>query len=76
MSRRAIVGILLQHQRGVLLGLFHIKPCQIAERNKTECALVLIAIEPAEILQQGIAGLFDATYLVIILCLTVYIAHL
>ena len=74
--RRSVVGILLKHQRGVLSGLLHIEASQIAECNETEGVLSEIAMEGAEILQQGIAGLFDATYLVVALGLGVYIAHL
>ena len=49
---------------------------QIAERNETERVLALIAMEGAEMLQQTIAGLFDAAYLVVALSLRVDVAQL
>ena len=74
--RRGIVRILLQQHCGVLLSLLHIETGQIAERNETERVLALIATEGGEMLQQTIAGLFNAAYLVVALSLSVYVAQL
>ena len=59
-----------------MLRLLHIETCQIAEGNEAERALALVSVEIGEMLQQGIASLFDSAYLVIAFCLRVDIAHL
>ena len=68
-GRRTVVGILLQHQYSVTLRLLDVVTGQVAKCNETECVLSQIAMKRAKILQQHVASLLYATYLVVTLSL-------